>query len=141
MSWHFMVPQGNREVKEFTDEGRKFEVVSFSGSNERGGMFGQTSGCVVNQIEPEKRTVLFTRSYYSCGAGRSFMCEVSCKFIDGIDAFATKHNITLYGKPDTMLEETDGHLFTPSKWSSDMIKLHPDDPAYDPKDDPDLEKK
>lgn len=141
MNWHFMVPQSNRETREFTDDdGRKFEVLSFSGSNERAGMFGETSGCVVNQVAPEKRTVLFTRRYYSDGAGGSSMCEVSSKFIDGIEAFSEKHKITLYGKPDTMLDKADGHLFTPSQWSSDMIKLHPDDSEYDPKDDPDLKK-
>lgn len=131
MNFHFMVRQSNRKTEEFTEEdGRKFEVTTFSGSNERAGMFGETTGCIVNLVAPEKRTVLFSRYYYSDGSRGNSSCEVSASYIDGIVAFAEKHKITLYGNPETMLSTTDGHFFTLAEYSDDFIELHPEDPAY-----------
>lgn len=139
--WHFMVPQQLGERKQFEDDGRTFEVIPFSGHNFRAGMGGNTNGLVLNQVAPVKRTVLFTRRYYSDGAGGSGMCEVSSSFFEGIEDFLKRHEVEWWGKPDTMKKEADGHYFTPAKWSSDFIKLHPEDPEYDEKEDPDVEKK
>ncbi len=139
MQWHFLVPQQNRKTIEFTeDDGRKFEVLTFSGSNERAGMSGDTMGCIVNLVSPHKQTVLFTRRYYSDGSKTSSTCEVSDKYFANIEEFVAKHNIQLFATPEKMLSGTDGHYFALTNWSNEFIKLHPDDPIYDAAEDPDV---
>lgn len=135
-----MVPQHQGERRQFEDDGRTFEVIPFSGLNNRAGMQGDTEGLVLNQVAPEKTTVLFTRRYWCSAPSGGALCEVNHEFFDGIEEFLKRHDVEWWGTPNRMYEKASGHYFVPSKWSSDFIKLHPDDPDYDEASDPDIEK-
>jgi len=56
-------------------------VYEFKGENSCAGVQGETYGCLVNQLTPEKKTVLFTR-HYDVG-GRGVYCTFAIKKLTG----------------------------------------------------------
>lgn len=136
-----MVPQVQGATRKFEDKGRVFQVTTFSGQNARAGMDGNTEGVVLNQLEPRKTTVLFSRRYWCSAPSGDTACEVNHDFFEGISEFLQRHEIKVWGEPEKMTDKATGHYFSLAKWSSDFIKLHPEDPEYDEGDDPDRKKK
>lgn len=60
-------------------------------------------------------------------------------FFEGIEGFLQRNGVKWWGTPVKMADQANGHYFTPTKWSSELIKLHHDNRDYNGKEDPDLQ--
>jgi hypothetical protein len=121
--FHFIVPQHVTNCKTFESKDRTFQVYEFRGENSKAGMYGRTEGVLVNQIQPVKKTALFSRYYYSEGSGAHNICHVAKEFLSEVEELSRQGEFSLYGDPEVMLEKADGRYFKLAINSSKFISL------------------
>lgn len=120
---HFCVPQTICQERHFSYESKDFVEYKFEGREQACGVDGHTYGSIINQLTPEKKTVLFTHVYWTSQVGTTESHEIDWEYFEDFDTFAKKNDITFYGTRYKMKELANRKLLKLSKYSDIYVEI------------------